>query len=191
MLLPMLDDAGIKSLVYTRDPNLTDEVFKNLTAGVDKIRVIKKTASPEADDPLYRRVCAGMVTHGDKSNAINMILGAKKYVKLQSRLSTFELISMIVGAVFAAVVSIACTLILLISKGNICSKIATTLDFAALIASVCGGAIAFFTTTNRFPMDMIIDELNSGTYFILAGWIASFILLLISSGIKINLENKE
>ena len=92
---------------------------------------------------------------------------------------------------FAAVVSIACTLILLICKGNICSKIATTLDFAALIASVSGGAIAFFTTTNRFPMDMIIDELNSGTYFILAGWIASFLLLLISSGIKINLENKE
>ena len=92
---------------------------------------------------------------------------------------------------FAVVFSIGYTLVLLILNKGIASKIATTLDFAALIVSVSGGAIAFFTTTNRFPMDMIIDELNSGTYFILAGWIASFILLLISSGIKIDPENKE
>ena len=47
-----------------------------------------------------------MVTHGNKDNAINMILLAKKYAAFQSTLAATELISMIVGAVLAVVLAI-------------------------------------------------------------------------------------
>ena len=47
-----------------------------------------------------------MVTHGDKSNVINMILLSKRYANLQSRLSITELLSMIVGGSLAVVLAL-------------------------------------------------------------------------------------
>ena len=106
MLLPTLEDEGITPLVYTRDPNITNELISTLTAGADKIRVLKLQSSPFTDDIVYRKISAGMVTTGDKNNAINMILLSKRYSRLQSRLAVTELLSMTVGGVLAVVLSI-------------------------------------------------------------------------------------
>lgn len=106
MLLPTLDDEGIKCLVYTRDPNITNELIRTLTAGTDKIRVLKKYSLEESDNVLYRSVSGGMVTCGDKNNAINMILLAKRYAKFQTRLATTELLAMTVGGALAVVLSL-------------------------------------------------------------------------------------
>jgi len=107
MLLPLLQDEGITPLVYTRDPNVTDELIITLTAGNDRIRVLKQTDADSADTAVYRRVSAGIVTTGDKNNAINMLLLAKRYSALQSRFAITELLAMGVGAALAFVLSIS------------------------------------------------------------------------------------
>ena len=105
MLIPTLEDAKIKPLVYTRDPNISNALILGLTFGEDKIRVMKKNDTLSADI-IYRKAGAGMMTNGDKSNVINMILLAKKYVDLQSYFALTEMISMIVGCVLAATLSL-------------------------------------------------------------------------------------
>lgn len=106
MLLPVLEDYGIIPLVYTRDPNITNELAITLTAGADKIRIIKKNDTDSSDSAVYRRVSCGLVSTGDKSNVINMILLSKKYAALGSRFAITELISMLVGASLATVLAI-------------------------------------------------------------------------------------
>ncbi|MBQ2686259.1 MAG: hypothetical protein IJF55_00820, partial [Clostridia bacterium] len=106
MLLPELKDKKIVPLVYTRDPNIDTELLRVLTLGEDIIRVMKKYVPRTAEEKTYRRVDSGIVTHGNKDNAINMVLIAKKYATLQSSLAATELISMIVGAVLAVVLAI-------------------------------------------------------------------------------------
>ena len=106
MLLPDLKAKQITPLVYTRDPNITGELIKVLTLGEDIIRVMKKYVPRVSEEKTYRHIDSGIVTHGDKNNAINMVLMAKKYVSLQSSLALIELIVSIVGAVLAVCVSI-------------------------------------------------------------------------------------
>lgn len=112
MLLPSLKKAGIVPLIYTRDPNLTVEFFKMLTLGEDIIRVMKKHTLPAAEEKVYRRVSAGIVTLGDKQNAVNMVLLAKKYTAFQSALSTCELIAMLAGTVVAVMFAVTGSLAL-------------------------------------------------------------------------------
>jgi cation transport ATPase len=106
MILPTLEDDGIKCLVYTRDPNITNQLISGFTAGGAKVRILKKTTANKNDSLLYRKICAGMVTSGDKMNAINMILLSKRYVRLQNKLAVTELWATAVGAILAAVLSI-------------------------------------------------------------------------------------
>ena len=106
MLLPDLKEKKIVPLVYTRDPNITADLVKVLTLGEDIIRVMKKYVPRTSEEKTYRRIDSGIVTHGDKNNAINMVLLAKKYSIFQDSLSATELISMIVGAVLAVVLAI-------------------------------------------------------------------------------------
>lgn len=106
MLLPVLEDYGITPLVYTRDPNVTRELISALTAGGDKIRIMKKSDTAEKENVVYRKVSCGMVTMGEKNEAVNAVLLSKKYANLMSRFSKIELVAMAVGAVFASVVSI-------------------------------------------------------------------------------------
>ena len=94
-------------LIYTRDPNITPELIDALTAGGDRIRILKKHNSPMNDDPIFTRLSSGLVTLGDKMNAINMILLSKKYVRLQSGLNMLETISLIFGSVISAILAIA------------------------------------------------------------------------------------
>ncbi|MBR2930747.1 MAG: hypothetical protein IKC32_05910 [Clostridia bacterium] len=106
MLLPGLKSEGIVPLIYTRDPNLTADFFRILTLGEDIIRVMKKHTIP-ADEKVYRRVSAGIVTLGGKLDAINMVLLAKKYTSFQSGLSVSELISMLAGCALAVIFAIS------------------------------------------------------------------------------------
>ena len=107
MLLPILKEEGITLLVYTRDPNITNQLVLLLTMGDEQIRVMKKTNLPFEEKKLYRRISALSVTHGGKDESVNMILYAKKYASLLSVLSVMELVSMIVGAVLGIAFSVA------------------------------------------------------------------------------------
>ena len=106
MLLPILEDYGITPLVYTRDPNVTQELIATLTAGSDKIRVLKKNDTVEKENVVYRKVSCGMITMGEKNEAVNAILLSKKYSGLMSRFAKLELAAMAVGGAFASVLSI-------------------------------------------------------------------------------------
>ena len=106
MLLPDLREKNIVPLIYTRDPNVTTDLLKVLTLGEDVIRVMNKYVPRSEEEKTYKCIDSGMVTHGNKDNAINMILLAKKYAAFQSTITATEFISMIVGAVLAVVLAI-------------------------------------------------------------------------------------
>ena len=112
MLLPDLKEKHIVPLIYTRDPNITNDLLKVLTLGEDIIRVMKKYVPRSTEEKTYRRVDSGVVIHGDKSNAINMVLLAKKYASFQTSLAATELISLIVGVVLAVVLAIGDMIVL-------------------------------------------------------------------------------
>ena len=106
MLLPSLKDEGIIPLIYTRDPNVSNELLRTLSAGADCMRVVKKLTPYAADDKLYHRISSGVVTYGDKINAINVILLAKKYKKFGIRLNSSELYAMGAGTALAVMLSL-------------------------------------------------------------------------------------
>ena len=105
MLLPSLKDEGIIPLIYTSDPNISNDLLKTLTAGSDCMRAMRRLTPGTTDDKLYSRVSASTVTTGDKINAINIILLAKKYKKLSKRLSVSELYATVFGIGGAAVLT--------------------------------------------------------------------------------------
>ena len=106
MILPSLRSEGIVPIIYTRDPNVSNELLRTLTAGADCMRVMKRLLPGTDDDPLYRRVSAGLVTYGDKLNAINMILLSKRHARTVSLLGKISLYGMVIGAVIAAAVAL-------------------------------------------------------------------------------------
>ena len=107
MILPSLKSDKIVPLIYTRDPNVTGELMRTLTGGEDCIRVLKKRNPRIDEDRIYRRVSAGVVTSGDKISAINVILMAKKYVKLARKLSVAELVAIGTGTALAIALTLA------------------------------------------------------------------------------------
>lgn len=109
MLLPSLRDAGIVPLVYTRDPNITNELLGALTLGGGEIRVMKKDNLPSDDAPAYSRLDAGIVALGNKTSAINMILLSKRYTRFVSKLENLASISALVGILLAAALSLFVT----------------------------------------------------------------------------------
>ena len=106
MMIPELKEKKIVPLIYTRDPNITGDFIKMLTLGEDIIRVMKKFVPRTDEEQIYRQIDSGLVTYGDKTNAINMVLLAKKYTALQSVFAISELIAMISGSVLAVVVAL-------------------------------------------------------------------------------------
>ncbi len=105
MLFPILEEEEIVPLIYTRDPNISPEFIRTLTAGNDRIRIMKKRTSPVDDNMLYRRVNIGAVALGDKMNSINALLLTKRYSRMSKTLSKVELAFSILGALGAAVLS--------------------------------------------------------------------------------------
>lgn len=109
MLLPELRRQGIVPLIYTRDPNVSGELLLTLTAGQDSIRVMKLLTPYNEDEPIFRRISAGIVTYGNKINAINMILLAKKYKKLENNLKAPVYYAAGAGALLGAILSLVLT----------------------------------------------------------------------------------
>ena len=105
-LLPELREEGVVPLVYTRDPNISNELLRTLTAGADCMRVMKKHTPAYRDEKVHNRVSAGLVTLGGKINAINLILIAKQKKKLCDRLAVSEVYAMIAGALLAVALSV-------------------------------------------------------------------------------------
>ena len=113
MLLPALREASVSPLIYTRDPNITNELLTALTLGVGNIRVMKKYNLPSSESPVYDRLDGGIVTLGDKTRAINIILLCKKYrahlrkvEQLVSLLSISGVSFGMVAALFASALSL-------------------------------------------------------------------------------------
>ncbi len=105
MLLPSLKEQGIIPLIYTSDPNLSNELLHRLTAGADSLRVMKRFTPGTTDGKLHNRVSASMITVGDKVGAINLVLLSKKYKRFTERLCTSELTAMGIGIGVGAVLS--------------------------------------------------------------------------------------
>ena len=106
MILSDLRDAEIIPLIYTRDPNVSNELLRTLTASGSDCMRICKVYTPIAEEKLYSRVDATMVTYGDKIDAASMVLLAKKYKDFTLRAKFTELCAMILGIIMAIVFSI-------------------------------------------------------------------------------------
>ncbi len=107
MVLPMLKEQKVVPLIYTRDPNVSNELLRTLSAGSDCMRVMKRLRPGTDEDVLYSHVSAGVVTYGDKINAIDVILLTKKFRKFIETMNRVELYSMGGGIALAAVLSLA------------------------------------------------------------------------------------
>lgn len=105
MLLPSLREQNIVPLIYTNDPNLSNELLQMLCAGADCMRVAKKLEPRAETERIYRRVSTGLVTYGDKINAINTILLTRKYKLFADRISVSALYSLSIAAAVALVIS--------------------------------------------------------------------------------------
>ena len=105
MMLPLLRDAGIVPLIYTRDPNIDAGLLSSLTMGAGGMRVMKKFTLPAEETQTYPRLSSGIVTLGDKTNAVNMILLTKRYVAFQKTAELLRLIACGTGVVFGAVLA--------------------------------------------------------------------------------------
>ena len=111
MLLPTLLEEKIVPLVYTRDPNLTNELMRKLTAGTSTVRILKKNTTPLRDF-APSKLSAGMVSNGDKGNLVNLILLSRRYVKFNTRMKVSEKSAMIVGLALGALISVSGMLLL-------------------------------------------------------------------------------
>ena len=103
MLLPALREVSVTPLIYTRDPNISNELLSALTLGGGNIRVMKKYNLPSAEAPVYDRLDGGIVTLGDKTRAINVILLCKRYRTFIQKVEQLVSLLCICGASFGAV----------------------------------------------------------------------------------------
>ncbi len=104
MLLPILKKEKIVPLIYTKDPNISNDLLMILNSNQDLMRVMKEMI--DADDTekqTFANISSGLVTLGDKVNAINMLLLSRKYARFTSSAATTVFISSIVGAALASV----------------------------------------------------------------------------------------
>ena len=105
MILPSLRESGITPLVYTRDPNVSNELLATLTAGGGDMRVMK-LYTPVKEEKVYSRVSAGMVTYGDKLDAAGMIVLSKKYKNFSLHLRYAELCAAGIGILLSIALAI-------------------------------------------------------------------------------------
>jgi hypothetical protein len=104
MLLPILKKEKIVPLIYTKDPNISNDLLVILNQGQDLMRVMRENIDADnSEKKTFDNISSGLVTHGDKINAINMLLLSRKYARFTNSAATTVFISSIVGAVLAAV----------------------------------------------------------------------------------------
>ena len=106
MVLPLLKKEGVIPLIYTRDPNINDELLKLLTAGTDSMRVMKLLVPVSTDEGARSRSeSATIVTAGDKMDVASIVLHAKKHKRFSDRLRSTELYASIVGSALAVLLA--------------------------------------------------------------------------------------
>lgn len=96
-LFTTLRKSGIVPLIYTRDPNVNNELMKALTIGQGGIRVLKQQDVPLSREESVLNCSAGIVTFKDKISAIKTVLLAKRYSTLQGAINVLSYILMAVG----------------------------------------------------------------------------------------------
>lgn len=104
-LLPALREEHIVPLVYTSDPNVSNELLRTLTMGGDCMRVMKRKTVGQNTDKIYPRISAGIVTAGDKVNAIKLILLSRKYKRFSDKLEKAVAITMASGTAAVTLLS--------------------------------------------------------------------------------------
>lgn len=105
LLLSSMKERDITPLVYTRDFNINNEFMRMLTGGSDVIRVMRKY-TPMKEKTVYSKINSAMVTRGDKTSAINLILSSKRYAQFQSLIGVIELSACAAGATLAILIAI-------------------------------------------------------------------------------------
>lgn len=106
MVLPLLKKEGIVPLIYTRDPNINDELLKLLTTGIDSMRVMKLSTPVSSDESEKSRgESATVVTAGDKMDVAGIVLHSKKHARFSDRLGSSEVYASAVGSVLAVLLS--------------------------------------------------------------------------------------
>ncbi len=104
--LSLLRENGIVPLVYSRDPNVNNELMRFLTGGKDCIRVMKKHTEKPAEEKTYPALDSAIATKGDKDDLIGTVLHAKRYAGFQAGVSLMELTAASAGAILATLISI-------------------------------------------------------------------------------------
>lgn len=98
---------GITPLVYSRDPNLDNDLFRFLTGGVDIIRVMKRTTPAPERETVYRRLSSPAVSKGGRGDMLDAVILAKRYGALQSQISLTELSAAAIGSALAAIIAVS------------------------------------------------------------------------------------
>ena len=107
MLLPSIKEEKIIPLIYTRDPNISNDLLKALCAGSDSMRVMKKYYTlAEDENKVYERISAEVVICGNNINTLNTVLITKKYAKFADQLTGTELYATVFTAGLSAVLSV-------------------------------------------------------------------------------------
>ncbi len=101
-MMSSLIEGEIIPLVYTRDPNINNDLMNFLSGGKVTIKVMRKNSTAPKYRPLYKSLSAPAVSFGDKNDIVNMVVRSKDYCIYQSKLSVFELVAACIGT-FAAV----------------------------------------------------------------------------------------
>ncbi len=105
-LLASLREEHIVPLVYTSDPNVSNELLRTLAMGADRMRVMKRTLPRDKTEKIYPRLSANAVTTGGVVNAIKLVLLAKKYRHFMDKLEKAGIITMASSAALAALLAV-------------------------------------------------------------------------------------
>ena len=105
-ILSALREEHIVPLVYTCDPNVSNELLRTLTMGADCMRVMRRTLPHAETEKIYPRLSANAVTTGGVVNAIKLALIAKKYRHFMDKLEKATVIAMASSTALAAVFAI-------------------------------------------------------------------------------------
>lgn len=105
MILPTLRDEKTVPLIVTRDPNITNELVRTLTTGIDCIRVFKRFDTPSSSTPIERRTDSALIAR-DKDSAVGAVLASKKYAAFRARHAVTEISAVMVGAALGAALAL-------------------------------------------------------------------------------------
>ncbi len=102
-LLPSLREEGIVPLVYTSDPNISNDLLRTLTMGADCVRVMRRRGVVTSKDKIYPKLSSGAVTLSGDTGAVKIILISKKYKRFVDSAAKIQLTISSAGAALSAI----------------------------------------------------------------------------------------